>query len=127
MTNEQFENEYYPRYNSVIRAIARKLAQTNDVLAEECYQEGLIALWNCDPSRARDNPDAYIRQAVKFRMIDHLRKERLYNIESLEARLELGDQLVSELGDLALVVPTARNRMTGRSVERKRFSEEEEE
>lgn len=106
MTNEEFETLYMPKYNLVIRAIARKLATTNDNLADELYQEGLIALWNCNPSRARDNKDAYIRQAVKFRMIDYLRRERIYNTESLEARLERGEQLVFDnSGGFDLVVP----------------------
>jgi len=111
MTNEEFERIYLPKYDLVIRAIARKLAQTNDTLAEDLYQEGLIALWNCTPHRARDNPDAYIRQALKFRMIDYLRKERIYATESLEARLERGEQLVMDVaGSFDLVVPKDRQR-----------------
>lgn len=106
MTNDEFERIYLPKYELVIRAIARKLAQTNDTLAEDLYQEGLIALWNCTPNRARDNPDAYIRQALKFRMIDYLRRERIYSIESLEARLERGEQLVEGIdGGIDLVAP----------------------
>ena len=109
MTNEEFENTYLPKYDLVIRAIARKLAQTNDTLAEDLYQEGLIALWNCKPHRARDNPDAYIRQALKFRMIDYLRRERIYATESLEARLERGEQLVMDVaGSFDLVIPRER-------------------
>jgi DNA-directed RNA polymerase specialized sigma24 family protein len=104
MTNEEFE-AYLPKYDLTIRAIARKLAQTNDTLAEDLYQEGLIALWNCTPRRAKNNPDAYIRQAVKFRMIDYLRRERIYMTESLEARLERGEQLVMEGGHYDLVIP----------------------
>jgi DNA-directed RNA polymerase specialized sigma24 family protein len=113
MTNEEFEGFYFAKYDSVVRAIARKLAQTNDTLAEDLYQEGLIALWNCDPRKARENQDAYIRQALKFRMIDYLRRERIYDIESLEARLERGEQLVrSALGELDLVMP-GENRWPG--------------
>ena len=104
MTNEEFE-EYLPKYDLTIKAIARKLAQTNDTLTEDLYQEGLIALWNCAPRRARNNPDAYIRQAIKFRMIDYLRRERIYSFESLEARLERGEQLVREGGEFDLIVP----------------------
>lgn len=109
MTNEEFDKIYLPKYDLVIRAIARKLAQTNDTLAEDLYQEGLIALWNCKPHRARDNPDAYIRQALKFRMIDYLRRERIYATESLEARLERGEQLVMDVaGSFDLVIPRDR-------------------
>lgn len=96
MTNDEFEQVYYPKYHTVIRAIARKLAQTNDTLAEDLYQEGLIALWNCDPKKARDNPDAFIRQAVKFRMIDCLRREKLASTESLDARFERLEQLMMD-------------------------------
>jgi DNA-directed RNA polymerase specialized sigma24 family protein len=104
MTNDEFEKVYFPKYDLTIRAISRKLGQTNDTLVEDLYQEGMIALWNCDPQRARDNPDAYIRQAIKFRMIDFLRRERVSEIESLDARLENGEQLTLDpAGDLGLV------------------------
>lgn len=130
MTNEEFESHYLPKYDLVIRAISRKLAQTNDTLAEDLYQEGLIALWNCNPGRAKDNPDAYIRQALKFRMIDYLRRERIYNTESLDARLERGDQLVRDVaGDLDLVVlpSTPPVRFADAYKDTKRHFEEEEE
>jgi DNA-directed RNA polymerase specialized sigma24 family protein len=104
MTNDEFEQVYFPKYDLTIRAISRKLGQTNDTLVEDLYQEGMIALWNCDPRRARENQDAYIRQAIKFRMIDFLRKERISEIESLEARLEKGEQLMLDsAGNLDLV------------------------
>lgn len=129
MTNEDFEQYYLPKYELVIRAIARKLAQTNDTLAEDLYQEGLIALWNCIPARAKDNPDAYIRQSLKFRMIDYLRRERIYNTESLEARLERGEQLVRDVaGDFDLVMPSVSlpTRRNDASKNPKRYLEEEE-
>lgn len=130
MTNDEFEQFYYPTYDRVIRAIARKLAQTNDTLAEDLYQEGLIALWQCNPSRAKDNPDAYVRQAIKFRMIDALRRERIYSTESLEARLERGEQLVMDAGGgLDLVMPPVSmpSRRTDSSKNPKRYLDEEEE
>lgn len=130
MHNEEFETFYLPKYDLVIRAIARKLAQTNDTLAEDLYQEGLIALWNCNPARAKDNPDAYIRQALKFRMIDYLRRERIYNTESLEARLERGEQLVMDAaGSFDLIMPPVRlnERRNDASKTAKRYLEEEEE
>jgi DNA-directed RNA polymerase specialized sigma24 family protein len=94
MTHDEFNEVYYPKYNSVIRAIARKLANTNDTLAEDLYQEGLLALWLCNPKGAQRNKDAYIRQAVKFRMIDYLRKEKLMSQESLDYHLESGRQII---------------------------------
>lgn len=101
MTNHEFEEVYWPKYDTVIRAIARKLAQTNDSLAEDLYQEGLIALWDCDPSKAKTNPDAFIRQAIKFRMIDYLRRERLKVTESLDGYIDSGMQLVEGPDGLA--------------------------
>lgn len=104
MTNEDFDEVYYPKYNSVIRAIARKLANTNDALTDDLYQEGLMALWLCNPQGAQRNQDAYIRQAVKFRMIDFLRREKLADKESLDLQLEHGRQVVrGDDGALSLV------------------------
>lgn len=105
MTNTEFEQVYYPRYNSKIQAIARKIAQRNDALADELYQEGLMALWQLNPKGATNNEDAYIRQAVKFRMIDYLRREHLARFESLTAHLERGDQVVrdEDTGETKLV------------------------
>lgn len=94
MTHDDFNEVYFPKYSSVIRAIARKLANTNDSLADDLYQEGLMALWLCNPKGAKRNQDAYIRQAVKFRMIDFLRREKLADKESLDLHLEHGRQVV---------------------------------
>lgn len=94
MTNQEFEDVYWPKYDAAIRAIARKLAQTNDSLAEDLYQEGLIVLWECDPTKAKTNLDAFIRQAIKFRMIDYLRRERLKVTESLDGYIDSGMQIV---------------------------------
>lgn len=94
MTNELFERVYYVKYASVIRAIARKLAKKNDPLMDDLFQEGLIALWKCEPTTARDNEDAFIRQAVKFRMIDYMRRERPALYESLNVKMEHGGQIV---------------------------------
>lgn len=96
MTNQEFEQTYYPKYESVIKAIARKIAQRNDALMEDLISEGMIALWKLEPKKARDNPDAYIRQAIKFRMIDFVRKERPALFESLTPYLERGDQIVQD-------------------------------
>jgi DNA-directed RNA polymerase specialized sigma24 family protein len=130
MTNSEFTEVYLPKYDLVIRAISRKLALTNDTLAEDLYQEGLIALWSCDPTRAKDNPDAYIRQALKFRMIDYLRRERIYNTESLDARLERGEQLVIDdsgtYGLLMLSVQGFERRSGGPKSTPRPFDEEEE-
>lgn len=96
MTNAEFERVYYPKYDTIIRAIARKLANKNDALMEDLYQEGLIALWKLEPRYAKDNVDAYIRQSVKFRMIDFVRKERPALYDSLTGHLERGDQVIKD-------------------------------
>ncbi len=75
MTNEEFEQIYYPKYNSIIKAIARKMANSDNELWKDLRQEGLLALLKCDISQVKDNEDAFIRQAIKFRMIDYIRRE----------------------------------------------------
>lgn len=95
MTNEQFD-QYYVRYGTVIRAIARKVAQHNTAVYDDLVQEGAIALWLCTPEKARDNEDAFIRQAVKFRMIDYLRKMKPKRFRSLTQAIENGAQLVRD-------------------------------
>lgn len=96
MTNTEFEKVYYPKYESVIKAIARKIAHRNDALMDDLISEGMIALWKLEPTKAKDNPDAYIRQAIKFRMIDWMRREKPAMYESLTRLLENGDQLVQD-------------------------------
>lgn len=109
MTHADFEQVYYPKYAAVIESIAYKLANHNDTLAQDLVQEGLIALWQCDPEQARSNQDAYIRQAVKFRMIDFLRRQKLSEQESLETHLDNGRQIV-RLDDGQLQLTRFRNR-----------------
>jgi len=94
---------YYARYRDTITAIARKLAGTDDDLVADLEQEGVIALWKLNPARATKNRDAWIRQAIKFRMVDYLRKNDPRMYESLDTRLACGDQLEQdEVGDLIL-------------------------
>jgi len=116
MTNTEFTEHYLPRYASVMRAIARKLARSDDILVEDLYQEGLVALWLCKPERAHKNQDAYIRQALRFRMIDYLRKVHAYTFDSLDYRLEQGEQLViNEDGETCLVKPWGMTEATFRT------------
>lgn len=96
VTNAEFEQEYYPKYKAKIRAIARKIAQQNDALVDDLFQEGCVALWELDLTQANTNLDAFIRQAVKFRMIDFMRRERPKLYESLTAHLERGDQVIRD-------------------------------
>ena len=93
MTDEQFNKVYYPKYLSAITGIARKLGGRDDALVEDLVQEGLTALWLLDLKKVASNEDAYIRQSVKFKMIDSLRRFNPAAYESLDARLMAGDQL----------------------------------
>lgn len=93
MRRREFERHYYPKYQASIRAIARKLAQRDDELAQDLEQEGAFALLLLNPDLATSNADAWIRQALKNRMVDYLRKQNPGRYESLDARLEAGDQL----------------------------------
>jgi RNA polymerase sigma factor (sigma-70 family) len=103
MTDEEFTNVYYPKYESVIRAIARKIAFRNDALLDDLVAEGMIALWKLDPAKAKINVDAYIRQSIKYKLIDWMRRERPAKYDSLETLLEHGNQLsYDEVGELHL-------------------------
>lgn len=105
MRNKEFSQYYYPRYNTIITAIARKLGGTDDDLVDDLEQEGRIALLALDPSRATSNEDAWIRQALKNRMVDMLRKYNPRIYESLTRLLENGDQLERDeaTGDVRLL------------------------
>lgn len=97
-------DQYYERYRSVITAIARKLAGRDDDLVADLEQEGAIALWNLNPGIAVTNLDAMVRQAIKFRQIDYLRRQNPQQYESLDGLLEGGNQLESDpLGGSRLV------------------------
>lgn len=102
MTKEQAE-VYYAKYIVAIRGIARKFAGSDDQLMEDLEQEGALALMRLDPSKAKINEGAWIRQAIKHRMVDFLRKYRPQRYESLDQRFECGDQLEQlDTGELIL-------------------------
>lgn len=95
MTNKQFE-KYYQKYyieRKIIQRIARKFCLGNSELYKDLVQEGLIRLWELDPSKATSNPDSYIRQAIKFSMVDYLRHTEPEKYDSLDSRLLAGEQL----------------------------------
>lgn len=73
MTGRQYKR-FAGLFGSSIRGIARKLSKQDEELFADLVQVGHIALWQVEPNRARRNTDAYIRQSVKFRMVDHLRR-----------------------------------------------------
>jgi len=107
VTEKQFE-KYYQRYyvdRKMIQRIARKLSMNDEELYKELVQEGLIRLWGLDLRKATKNEDAYIRQAIKFAIIDYLRRNSPNKYESLDARLLAGEQLEkdSATGELRLI------------------------
>jgi RNA polymerase sigma factor (sigma-70 family) len=127
MTGAEFD-QYYQKYKDIIRAIARKLARQNDALVDDLTQEGLIALSRCHPERAIAKPDAYIRQSVKFRMIDYLRKDRPAAYDSLDLHLANGAQLTrDDDGDMELIFPEMPRREDGDGYSPRLRDEEEEE
>jgi RNA polymerase sigma factor (sigma-70 family) len=94
--NHQDFDFYYQLYFvklRLVQRIARKLAREDDELAEDLIQEGLLKLSKLNPDKAKVNTDAWIRQSLKFAMVDYLRKNSPHRYESLDARLLDGDQL----------------------------------
>lgn len=104
MTHEEFA-AYLPRYEGKIVAIARKLARRHEALMDDLCQEGRIALLGVDLTTTHSNEDAKIRAAVRNRMIDYLRKEKPELLESLDHRLEVGDQVALDATGLPRVIP----------------------
>ncbi len=85
------DEEYLPlytKYRPVIIAIAMKLCNGQPDWVDDLAQEGFIALANIDVSKITSNESSFVRQSVKFRMIDFLRREAPARYESLEAMLE---------------------------------------
>ena len=92
MTHDVFER-ILVQYGPIIAAIARKLAGRDEYLVEELVQEGRISLWGLKLSRVRKNKDSYVRNAIRFRMVDHLRRYRSSRMDSLEFHAEMGRQI----------------------------------
>lgn len=105
MTKEQFETVYYPKYRTVIIAIARRLAKADYDLFTDLCQEGYIALWKCSPEKAHRSVDTYVHQAVKYRMIDYLRKHDRATHLSLDALSEIGVQVMATRGGAQVLLP----------------------
>lgn len=84
---------YHKRYEPAILGMARNLAGSDDALAEDLAQEGRTTLFMLDPSKAKRNRDAWVRQALWNRMVDFLRKYDPKRYESLDHRLSCGDQV----------------------------------
>lgn len=96
MTNEQFEREYYPRYKSVIEAIARKAASDDRDLWDDLVQAGTIGLLNVDLAKATTNLDAYIRNTIRNKIIDYVRWTRYRTFDRLDAYLRNNHDVVKD-------------------------------
>ena len=115
MRTREFER-YYERYRHVMVGMARKLVGRDDALVEDLTQEAAFALFQLKPERATSNPDAWIRQALRNRMVDYLRRVNPRKYESLDERLESGDQL-ERLPDGTLNLITERDNLTPASLQ----------
>lgn len=102
MTEAQFA-AYYAKYESAIRAVARKVGKTDDDLVDDLYQEGLMSLWKLDFSKVHTNEKAFVLQAARNRMMDYWRQQKRNAHESLDVKLAQGDQVVSKGGEKYLV------------------------
>lgn len=107
MTNDEFYFYYDLYYVKllVVQRIARKLATDDEELYQDLVQVGLIRLSKLVPSKATTNTDAWIRQSMKYAMVDYLRKNQPKHYESLDSRLASGDQIEEDeaTGTLRLV------------------------
>lgn len=104
MTHEEFA-VYLPRYRGKIVAIARKLARRHDALMDDLEQEGMIGLLGVDLTTTHSNEDSKIRTAIRNRMIDFLRREKPALLESLDHRLEVGDQVALDECGMPRIIP----------------------
>lgn len=107
MNNKEFDRYYKIYYidKKLIQRIARKLSFGDEELYNDLAQEGLWRLKNLEPEKAVRNKDAWIRQAIKFALIDYLRRNELHKYESLDRRLLAGEQIEKDpvTGDLRLI------------------------
>ncbi len=100
---------YHKRYEPAILGMARNLAGSDDALAEDLAQEGRLTLFRLNPSKAKRNKDAWVRQALWNRMVDFLRKYDPKRYDSLDYRVSCGDQ-VERLANGELYLITSRPR-----------------
>lgn len=95
------------RYAPAIRRLARKYGKADDDLVEDLQQVGRITLWELDLDKVKSNEDAFVRQAIKYRMIDWLRSEGNYRKESLDSKMSGGAQVVKDATGKAKILPAA--------------------
>lgn len=65
------------RIKPMIEKVARALAGADDQFREDLVQEGLVAIWDLDPSRFDAAGEHYLRRAVAVRMRLAARRERV--------------------------------------------------
>jgi len=127
MTDAEY-NARLKRYALAIRKLARKYGKTDNDLVEDLEQVGRITLWELDLSTVKTNEDAFVRQAIKFRMIDFLRTIKDTRTESLEKRVGSGDQITQDDTGRQRIIPSAaRNQWVQPKGERWGWTEDPEE
>jgi RNA polymerase sigma factor (sigma-70 family) len=120
MTKREFE-KYYKRYSSIITAIARKYAGADADLFDDLVSAGTIGLWEIDLRRPFKNEDAFIRQIIRNKVIDHLRWLAPDRFKRLDRFVAQGDQIIKDeiTGEVTLVRHDRRSE--ARSAERPRY------
>lgn len=104
MTKKQFE-KYYQRYGGIITAIARKYAGADADLFDDLVSAGTVGLWEVDLRRPFKNEDAFIRQIIRNKVIDHLRWLAPGRFKRLDRFVAQGDQVIKDevTGEIMLV------------------------
>ena len=65
------------RLRPMIERVAAALAGADDLFRQDLVQEGLVAIWDLDPSRFDEADEGYFRRAVAVRMRLAARRERV--------------------------------------------------
>jgi RNA polymerase sigma factor (sigma-70 family) len=128
MTNKQFTT-YIKKYENVIQAIARKFAASDQDLFDDLVQVATIGLYEADLRRPYKNEDAFLRQVIRNKVIDHLRWLDNKRFERLDQRLSSGDQVVKDdiTGEVTFVhfSPRKDNKITERPAPDRPVADEE--
>lgn len=96
MTNSQFERVYYPKYKNVIEAIARKLAKSDEDVRDDLIQVCMIGLLGLDPAKAKTNEDAWMRNCLRNKAVDHMRFLNRRQFERLDVYLSHNHDVVED-------------------------------
>lgn len=96
MTNEEFTSRYWPKYRNAIEAIARKTARSDADLYDDLVAVGTIALLTLVPEKARTNQDAFIRNCIRNKIVDHMRWLNRRDFDRLDVYLAHQHDLVQD-------------------------------